>query len=284
MTAVGWSNPIVKDLLTVALGVVAGAMSGAFSMGGGTLQKPGIRLLGGTAFEAIGTTVPVLIPTTLSAAHRYTRAGLVNFPVARWVVPAGLVGTVLGAVSSRLVPGEGHLLQVATALLLGYAAVRMIVPARPGVAEAAVDPGTGPSLRGGTRPGRTTGTAASGPRLVILGIVAGASGGLLGIGGGVVLVPALHRIARLPSKNAIATSILAVGFFAVPNTITHGLLGNIHWRLALLLAMGVVPGAWLGANVVVKAKNRTVTRATGLVLLLVAGLYGATEILTLITL
>lgn len=275
-------TPVVDDLMAVGLGMLAGTLSGAFSMGGGTLQKPGIRLLGGSAFEAVGTTVPVLIPTMLSAVHRYARAGLVDTGVAAWVVPAGLVGTVLGAVSSRLVPGEGHLLQVATALLLAHTAIRMLVPARPPVAGGASDL---PRVTGEERGAVSTGASPTGRlRLAAIGLVGGASGGLLGIGGGVVLVPALHRIARVPLKNAIATSLLSVGCFAVPSTITHGVLGNIHWRLALFLTIGVVPGAWLGANVVVKARVQTVTRATGVLLLVVAGLYGVSETLSLIRL
>ena len=59
----------------------------------------------------------------------------------------------------------------------------------------------------------------------------------------------LTRWFRFPVKRAIGTSLVAVGVLAVPGTITHYLLGNVDVRMALLLMVGVIPGAFVGARI-----------------------------------
>lgn len=106
--------------------------------------------------------------------------------------------------------------------------------------------------------------------LALIGIAAGFYSGFLGLGGGFVLVPMLTRWLHFPIKRAIATSLLTITILAVPGTITHALLGHIDWGIALWLAVGVVPGAWIGSRVTLGAADRTV-RLGFAVLLVVVG-------------
>jgi len=106
-----------------------------------------------------------------------------------------------------------------------------------------------------------------------VGAAAGGLSGLLGLGGGLVLVPGLSEVLGLPLKRAIATSLACVGIFAVPGTVTHAFLGDIDWRLALLLTVGAVPGARLGAAVAIAAKDRRLQ-------LVVAVVLGATAVVS----
>ncbi len=73
--------------------------------------------------------------------------------------------------------------------------------------------------------------------------------GLLGIGGGILMVPAFSAWVGLPLKETIATSLACVGIFAVPGTITHAFQGDINWSFAVALAIGVIPGAQIGARI-----------------------------------
>ena len=52
----------------------------------------------------------------------------------------------------------------------------------------------------------------------------------------------------MPLKQAIATSLVCVGLFAIPGTITHAALGHIDWRFAFFLTLGVIPGARIGSR------------------------------------
>jgi uncharacterized membrane protein YfcA len=119
-------------------------------------------------------------------------------------------------------------------------------------------------------------------RYASIGLVAGGLSGLLGIGGGVIMVPAFVQLARMEVKAAIATSLVCVGAFAVPGTIAHSLLGHVDWRVALALVLGVVPGARVGAALTIRATDRRLRVTVASFLGLTAVLYGAGELTALL--
>jgi uncharacterized protein len=110
-----------------------------------------------------------------------------------------------------------------------------------------------------------------------IGLSAGLLSGLLGIGGGVIMVPAFTELLSMSLKSAIATSLVCVGIFGVPATITHAFLGDVDWRLAILLAIGVIPGARVGAALTIRTAERRLRLAVGVFLALVALVYFVTE-------
>jgi uncharacterized protein len=110
-----------------------------------------------------------------------------------------------------------------------------------------------------------------------IGLSAGLLSGLLGIGGGVIMVPAFTELLSMSLKSAIATSLVCVGIFGVPATITHAFLGDVDWRLAVLLAIGVIPGARVGAALTIRTAERRLRLAVGVFLALVALVYFVTE-------
>jgi uncharacterized membrane protein YfcA len=114
---------------------------------------------------------------------------------------------------------------------------------------------------------------------IATGAMAGGLSGLLGIGGGVVLVPVFSQWTGLPLKRAIATSLVCVGLFAIPGTITHAIEGDINWRFALLLCVGVIPGARIGAALALRAADHRLRMAVGTFLSVLAVIYGIGEIL-----
>jgi uncharacterized protein len=91
------------------------------------------------------------------------------------------------------------------------------------------------------------------------------------------MVPAFTELMHLPLKVAIATSLVCVGVFGVPATITHAALGDVDWRLATLLTLGVVPGARLGASLTIRTAERRLRLAVGLFLGVVSVVYFVTE-------
>jgi uncharacterized membrane protein YfcA len=261
----------LRDALTAVLGLFTGALSGAFGVGGAVLSTPGIRVLGVPALVAVGTTLPSIFPSALTGAWRYRREGLVDRTTVLLTVPFGLAAAVVGALLSEEVPGEGHALMLLTAALLLFTAVRMArPPSAPVAAEADVEAAP---TRPGDHPSR--------PALAGVGVVAGLLSGLLGIGGGVVMVPGFAQLAGLPIKAAVATSLVGVAAFAVPGTITHAALGNIDWRVALILTVAVVPGARLGAAMALRASDLALRRAVAGFLGVIAVSYAVGEVAAL---
>jgi uncharacterized protein len=257
---------LLRDALTLLLGLVTGMLSAMFGVGGAFVSNPGVRVLGAEPLVAVGTTLPSILPGAASGAVRYQREGLVDWQVVAWASVAGLAAVVGGSLLSHAVPGDGHLLLLAIAVLLGFNAWRLAFAVPDGDAEAdgGGNPATAARIRGGWRP-------------AAIGLAAGLLSGLLGVGGGAVMVPAFSELLHLPLKAAIATSLVCAGVFALPATVVHAILGDVDWRLAILLTAGVVPGARLGASLTIRASERRLRLLVGLFLAVVAVVYFVTE-------
>jgi uncharacterized protein len=258
---------LLRDALTLLIGLVTGMLSAMFGVGGAFVSNPGVRVLGADPLVAVGTTLPSILPGAASGAVRYHREGLVDWQVVAWASAAGLAAVVGGSLLSHAVPGDGHLLLLAVAVLLGFNAWRLAFagPAGDAEAEGGGNPApAAPRIRGGWRP-------------ALAGVAAGLLAGLFGVGGGAVMVPAFSELLHLPLKAAIATSLVCAGVFALPATVVHALLGDVDWRLAVLLTVGVVPGARLGASLTIRANVRRLRVSVGLFLAVVAVVYFVTE-------
>ena len=263
---------LLRDALTLLLGVFTGVLSALFGVGGAMVSNPGVRALGAEPLVAVGTTLPSLLPGAVSGTLRYQREGLISWQVVAWVSTAGLPVVVGGALLSRVVPGEGHLLLLTIAALLIFTAWRTI-SAVPDDDREEGNPAPAAARR-----------VTTGWRPAVIGVAAGLLSGLLGIGGGVVMVPAFTKLLQLPLKAAIATSLVCVGVFGLPATITHAILGHVDWRLAILLTIGVVPGARLGASLTIRIDERRLRLLVGGFLGLVGVVYFLTEARALLAL
>jgi uncharacterized membrane protein YfcA len=272
----------LRDLVTIALGFATGVLSGLFGVGGGVISQPGMRLLGLSPLIVIGTALPVIIPGAASGTVRYVRERLIDWVAVRMTVPAGLAAAVLGSLLAEEVPGDGHLLQLATAGLLGLSAYRMgRAPVAPAVTELAEsDAPEAPRHPHAADPAAAHRAPAA--RYVGIGLVAGLLSGLLGIGGGVIMVPAFVQLTAMDVKRAIATSLACVGLFAVPGTITHIALDHIAWGTAVALVVGVIPGARVGAALTIRATDRRLRVTVASFLGMTAVLYAAGEVVALV--
>jgi uncharacterized membrane protein YfcA len=278
---------VAQAIGVVVVGIAAGALSGMLGVGGAVLTTPGVRALGASPIEAIGSTIPAILPSAISGTYRYSRAGLVNWTIG---LTCGITGSALalgGAVVSDHV--NAHALLVITAALLGWSGVSIYRSGRtadreppdtpevetvhaPGAHGAGAVP-TGPPAEVATR------TDIAMPMLIAVGAGSGFVAGLLGVGGGVVMVPVFTRLLRIPVKEAIASSLVAVAIFSIPALVTHAVLGHINWAYAVLLIIGTVPGAQIGARVTVGASERTVRTLAGLFFVTLAVVYGTIELL-----
>jgi uncharacterized membrane protein YfcA len=260
----------VDGALKVAVGLFSGVLSGAFGIGGGLITTPAIRLLlDYPALIAVGTPLPVIFPGALTGAIAYWRRGSADVRAGIVMGVIGSAGSVGGAVLSQY--AGGTIVLLATAALIAWASADMLLQQSSAASAGAVvgegesdealapaDPDAGPD------PGRRRTL-----RLLLIGIVAGVYSGFLGLGGGFVIVPGLTRYLGMPVKRAIGTSLVTVSVLAIPGTITHSMLAHVDWPLAAMLALGVVPGALIGARLTERASDRSVRLAFALLLAVV---------------
>jgi hypothetical protein len=93
---------------------------------------------------------------------------------------------------------------------------------------------------------------------------------LIGIGGGVILVPLMIRFLNIPAHVSTATSQLIVLFTATFGAISHSLLGHLNMELVLMTALGIIIGSPLGVKVSAVVKSKTLTRFFSIILLYIA--------------
>ncbi len=244
--------------LAVGIGLLAGVMSGLFGIGGGTVMTPAVQvLLGAPPIVALATPLPAIFPTAITGAWTYRQGGQVDGRAAAWMVGPGIVGAVVGAALTDVI--DTHLLLIVTALLLAREAVGILRGAARREPQDAPSPGTPAQLAG-------------------IGLAAGFVSGLLGVGGGIIIVPLLLGILKMPLRRALGTSLLAIVALVVPGTIVHAALGHIDPAIFVGLTVGAVPGARIGARLALGARERTLRLLVGCFLLVVALLYGGVEV------
>jgi hypothetical protein len=108
--------------------------------------------------------------------------------------------------------------------------------------------------------------------LVLIGLAAGVLSGMIGIGGGIIIVPALVFVLGFTQKEAQGTSLglllLPVGILAVLNYYKEG---YINIKVVAIMCVSFVLGGWLGSKLSLSLPQETVKKIFAVVLLLVAG-------------
>lgn len=223
--------------LIAAIGLVAGILGGLLGIGGSVIMIPGLALLlhiedpeSQHLYQAaaMGANVAVSLP----AALRHKRAGTVRPDVFWPVFIAAALAILLGVILSNLVPGLW--LRRAFALFLlwtGASNLLRLVRGKPDFPE--------------------DGARITPARAATCGGVMGAAAGLLGIGGGVVGIPLMQALMRLPLRNCIGVSSAVMVLTAcVGASLKIGTLephGFSPWT-ALLLAALLTPTAIIGSR------------------------------------
>ena len=105
---------------------------------------------------------------------------------------------------------------------------------------------------------------------IVIGLLAGALGGLFGVGGGLIFVPALVLLFDFGQVEAEATSLLAIIPVVLAGTWRQHLYGNVRWRPALVIGLTAVAGVELGVLTAKSLPEETLQRLFAVLLLVVA--------------
>jgi uncharacterized protein len=108
------------------------------------------------------------------------------------------------------------------------------------------------------------------PRFVAIGLAGGVLSGLLGVGGGIVMVPLLVLWAAYGQRDAHAMSLGAIVPISCASVVTYGAAGEVHAAQALALAAGSVAGARIGAGALARIEERPLKIVFGAFLAAVA--------------
>lgn len=284
--------------VTVAIGLLVGVLSGLLGIGGGLILVPTFKLY--FALEAIAATATSLftiIPTSIAGAITRIRN---KTCIPKLGVAAGLGGAITSPIGVWLASiSPGWLIMLATAIIIGYSAFKMLRKAlamKPGAGAAThiglavpTPPASSASLAEGdaaaahatSAPSVTSGVSRSDVAgfsmerryvalAVAIGLAAGVASGYIGLGGGFLMVPLMVSLMGMPMKFASGTSLIAIVILAIPGVAYQGMLGNVSWLLGIAMAVGAVPGATLGAHLASRLPERLLRLVFGVMLLVAA--------------
>ena len=108
------------------------------------------------------------------------------------------------------------------------------------------------------------------PITLAVGLVAGLTSGLLGVGGGIVIVPLLARFVALSQHEAHATSLAAIVPIVAVAATRFAVDGSVEWRLAGLLVAGNLLGAPLGARLLARTREGVLKVLFGVLMMIVS--------------
>jgi uncharacterized membrane protein YfcA len=256
---------IYRDGGLVALGAGVGLIAGMFGVGGGFLLTPLLAILFHLPLEiAIGTGLCQMIGVAVAAYLRHRRLGQGEVKL-DWMMMAGsLIGVGLGAQTVTSLAAKGSLvigghtiswaklvLSLSYIVLLSGIAVWMARDARRPSLPPGVPRPPGPLTRFRISP--MTGLprsehTISAPLTGYIGLAMGFLSGLLGIGGGVALMPILLYGIGLRVHMAAGTGILLLLATSVLGTVAHARAGHVDLSMAMRLLIGSALGAQVGAT------------------------------------
>ena len=236
--------------LTLLLAVIffASFILTMVGLGGGLVFSPLFVLLGFPVTTAVSASLFLNGIAALSAAITYLRKKMVDVKTAVPLLLTSTLAAPFGAMLTNVI--NIRVFSGILALVILLAAIRMLF--------------FGKTEAGATETGVTSRILGGGA----IGIGVGFMAGLLGIGGGVFIVPLLIYLLKMPTKTAAATSIFIVVFSSFSGFIAHISLANTNWKFILLAAVFSFAGGQFGSRIMSeKLKGKAIRRIFGVFLL-----------------
>ena len=213
----------------VLIGAIGGLLSGAFGVGGGILMVPLlINLAKMDQRRAASTSLVAIIPASVAGSLTYLANGEIDVPVAGVIAVGSVAGSYLGARLLRRIPLVWLRWMFIGLLLLVAVRMMLIAPERGAEVEMSWLVGVG---------------------LVVVGLFMGVASGLFGIGGGVILVPALITLFGAGDLVAKGTSLLVMLPTATMGTITNVRGGVVDLRAGAVVGLAATVASFVGVAV-----------------------------------
>jgi len=223
-------------------GFLVSIVASMTGVGGGIFFVPLLTLAYGFApSNAVGTSLMVIVFSALSASLGFARQKRIFFKTGLILTILTVPGALVGASLTSILPSE--VLGLVFGVFLVIVAVRMVAA-------------NGVWRRNKPQMGISEDVVKEGDlflnkRLLAFGVglsfFGGLVSGLLGVGGGILLVPLMALFLRMPLHAAVATSMFTMVFTTLSGVAQHWTLGNVNLEYVLLLAPGALVGAQMGA-------------------------------------
>lgn len=258
----------VNAILLLGIGGVVGFLSGMFGVGGGFLITPFLLFIGVPPGIAVATGANQVVASSISGVLAQLKRKAVDFRMGLVLMIGGLIGSWSGVQVFSYMSSLGQVdlfVQLSYVLFLGLIGTMMFAESARALLRARRHGGAPPVRRAHIHTWvhglpfkmkfRASGLYISVLPPLGVGALVGFLAGIMGVGGGFILVPAMIYILGMPTKVVIGTSLFQIIFVTGFTTVVHAVNSHtVDMMLALLLIAGGVVGAQLGTLVGVKLK------------------------------
>jgi uncharacterized protein len=265
----------ILEILLVS--IIAGFVGALFGLGGGILIIPFLTLVEGVPVTlAVGASLVSVVATSSSSAATYVRDHLTNIRIGMFLEIGAVAGAITGAFVAGYLPAS--VLFILFGLLLLYTTLVMVRAHRVDFPTGVAPDNMSTRLSLGSEylehsqgPGKIVKYEVTHTRLTLLiTYFAGIVSALLGVGGGIINVPTLNLISKVPVKVASATSNFMIGVTAAASSSVYLFRGDVNPLLAAPLIIGVAGGAIIGTKVLKTTPPTRVKIAFGILLAVIS--------------
>jgi len=255
----------VNVFLLFGLGGLVGILSGMFGVGGGFLMTPLLFFIGIPPAVAVATGSNQIVASSVSGLLAHLKRKTVDLRMGTVLLIGGLFGAAMGVAIFNHLRALGQvdlLVQLCYVVFLGTIGALMLVESLRAL-QRAKKPGAKITRRKhgwvSTLPFkmkfRVSGLYISVNPPLMVGWAVGVLAGIMGVGGGFIMVPAMIYMLGMPTKVVIGTSLFQIIFVATFTTLSHAITNEtVDVVLALFLLIGGVIGAQFGTRIGLKMK------------------------------
>ena len=262
---------LFRSVLLVALGFAAGVLGGFFGIGGGWVVTPTLNFLGMPMVSALGTGLAYIFGTGAISVAKHAPKGNISGKIGAVIAAAMLAGIFGGSELVLLLKRTGvadsaiRYGYVALLLGMGLSIVRDFLRHGSGETQLASwavwcrNRTWKPLLRVDGKNGSTAarqmalaaGISVTPPAvslwvLAVGGVAAGVLAGVLGLGGGILVVPLLVYVVGLPTRIAVGTSLFCILLASPLGIANYARNGHVAFGVAAVMVLGALAGAPLG--------------------------------------
>lgn len=243
---------------------IAAGVSSMIGISGGVLYVPILLAFGFPFYQAAAISLFIIMAFSVSTSLVYYRVQLVDWKLALRIEPVIVITALIGGYYSSLVQIKG--LKVLFVLVLVVSGYFMIKPIKKIQDKFINERKWGYWSRKFGEEKYSVNLLIGLPIAALAGIVAG----LLGIGGGVIIVPLLVLLLRVPMKIAVGTSCFMAGITALFGFWGHFFTGHFEPKMALIMALVVFAGAQAGSRISIKVDKILLKKIFAIFLFLIS--------------
>lgn len=261
-------------LLVIALGFLSGTLGALLGLGGGLFMVPALTwIFAMPVRQAAGIGLMTVIATSGAVSTETVRLGVVNTRLGMLLLVGASLGGLAGGITAQ------HVSEATAALVFAVTtgAIAVITAVRLDHRNVIDDPSAQPNAYGGRFHDPDLGREVVYrtkrlPLAIAASIVAGNISGLLGLGGGLLQVPALNLWCGVPIRVASATSAFLIGLTAAASAPIYFAHGQVDGHYAAASVIGVLAGARWGVQFGAAQRVRHLKKLLATVLALVSAL------------